>query len=125
MPALPTRSPMARVRSDIDTFTIPEGCRRRVYRPGHKLGAGLSVMSTARIRSADLSTNMDMLFNRLDRAQDAQLRPKFLEHVMTRLRTELQRGDLTGKGMDIILNFFEVSPGEVVPRHIHPGEEIV
>jgi len=68
---------------------------------------------------------MDVLFTRLNRAQDAQLRPKFLEHVMTKLRTELQRGDLTGKGMDIIVNFLEVSPGEVVPRHIHPGEEIV
>ncbi len=44
---------------------------------------------------------------------------------MTKLRTELQRGDLTGKGMDIIVNILEVSPGEVVPRHIHPGEEIV
>jgi quercetin dioxygenase-like cupin family protein len=44
---------------------------------------------------------------------------------MTKLRTELQRGDLTGKGMDIIVNVFEVTPGETVPRHTHPGEEIV
>ena len=39
MPALPTRSPMARARSEIDTFTIPEGRRRRVYRPGRNDGA--------------------------------------------------------------------------------------
>jgi hypothetical protein len=30
---LPTRSPMARVRRVADTFTIPEGRRRRVYQP--------------------------------------------------------------------------------------------
>jgi hypothetical protein len=39
VPALPTRSPMARERSEIDTFTIPEGRRRRVYRPGRNVGA--------------------------------------------------------------------------------------
>jgi hypothetical protein len=32
VPALPTRSPMARSEKD-DTFTIPKGRRRRVYRP--------------------------------------------------------------------------------------------
>ena len=32
MPALPTRSPMARAEKD-DTFTIPKGRRRRVYQP--------------------------------------------------------------------------------------------
>jgi anti-sigma factor ChrR (cupin superfamily) len=44
---------------------------------------------------------------------------------MAKLRTELQRGDLAGKSMDIIVNLFEVTPGETVPRHTHPGEEIV
>ena len=36
MPALPTRSPMARAEKD-DTFTIPKGRRQRVYRPTHTL----------------------------------------------------------------------------------------
>jgi hypothetical protein len=35
-PALPTRSPMARVRKEIDTFTIPEGRRQQVYQPCDK-----------------------------------------------------------------------------------------
>jgi hypothetical protein len=55
VPALPTRSPMARERSEIDTFTIPEGRRRRVYRPGHNVGARQCVVNSkcygARVRS--------------------------------------------------------------------------
>src|SRR5215469_5032145 len=39
-PALPTRSPMAEVRRIADTFTIPEGRRRRVYRPEAKFEYG-------------------------------------------------------------------------------------
>ena len=46
MPALPTRSPMARARSEIDTFTIPEGRRRRVYRPGRHDGATTRVVNS-------------------------------------------------------------------------------
>ena len=45
MPALPTRSPMARARSEIDTFTVPEGRRRRVYRPRGNDGAILRVVN--------------------------------------------------------------------------------
>jgi quercetin dioxygenase-like cupin family protein len=41
------------------------------------------------------------------------------------VKIELARGDLTGKHMDIIVNLFEVPPGATVPKHIHPGEEIV
>jgi quercetin dioxygenase-like cupin family protein len=41
------------------------------------------------------------------------------------IKIELQRGNLTGKSMDIIVNFFEVPPGATVARHIHPGEEVV
>jgi quercetin dioxygenase-like cupin family protein len=41
------------------------------------------------------------------------------------VKIELQRGNLTGKDMDIIVNFFEVPPGATVARHIHPGEEVV
>src|SRR6185295_18637580 len=37
---------MARAREEIDTFTIPEGCRRRVYRPFYKRDAPAGVMST-------------------------------------------------------------------------------
>jgi len=43
---LPTRSPMARVRKEIDTFTIPEGCRQRVYQPWPIFGARPNVVST-------------------------------------------------------------------------------
>jgi quercetin dioxygenase-like cupin family protein len=41
------------------------------------------------------------------------------------VKVELARGDLTGRQMDIIVNIFEVPPGAAVPRHIHPGEEVV
>src|ERR1700681_3691940 len=47
-----------------------------------------------------------------------------LEDLMTKsasVKIELQRGNLTGKYMDIIVNFFEVPPGATVARHIHPG----
>jgi hypothetical protein len=37
---------MARVRKEIDTFTIPEGCGQRVYQPWSISGAGPSVVST-------------------------------------------------------------------------------
>ncbi|WP_246583509.1 cupin domain-containing protein [Bradyrhizobium iriomotense] len=40
-------------------------------------------------------------------------------------RTELKRGDLTGKDMDVVVVVVEVPPGEALARHIHPGEEIV
>jgi hypothetical protein len=48
---------MARVRGEIDTFTIPEGRRRRVYRPWCKLGARLSLVSTATL--AERATGPD------------------------------------------------------------------
>ena len=41
------------------------------------------------------------------------------------IKIELQRGDLTGKHMNIIVNYFEVPPGATVGRHTHPGEEVV
>jgi hypothetical protein len=44
-PAVPTRSPMARARNEIDTFTIPEGRRRRVYQPWHNIDAGMALVS--------------------------------------------------------------------------------
>jgi quercetin dioxygenase-like cupin family protein len=48
------------------------------------------------------------------------------EHVVTTcIKIELARGDLTGSPMDIIVNLFEVPPGAIVARHIHPGEEVV
>lgn len=40
-------------------------------------------------------------------------------------RTELKRGDLTNKDMDVIVVVVEVPPGEAIAKHIHPGEEIV
>jgi quercetin dioxygenase-like cupin family protein len=45
--------------------------------------------------------------------------------MSTSVKIELERGDLTGKDMDIIVNLFEVPPGATVARHIHPGEEVV
>lgn len=41
------------------------------------------------------------------------------------IKIKLARGDLTAKNMDIIVNLFEVPPGTTVPKHTHPGEEIV
>ncbi|HUP48152.1 MAG TPA: cupin domain-containing protein [Thermoanaerobaculia bacterium] len=38
-------------------------------------------------------------------------------------RTELQRGDLTGTTMEVILAIMEIPPGATVPRHFHHGEE--
>lgn len=40
-------------------------------------------------------------------------------------RDELKRADLTGKDMDVIVTIVTVPPGENLPRHIHPGEEVV
>jgi quercetin dioxygenase-like cupin family protein len=40
-------------------------------------------------------------------------------------RDELRRADLTGKDMDVIVTIVTVPPGENLPRHIHPGEEVV
>jgi hypothetical protein len=55
VPALPTRSPMARARREIDTFTIPEGRRRRVYRPGYNVRGRARVVNSkcsgTRVRS--------------------------------------------------------------------------
>ena len=38
-------------------------------------------------------------------------------------RTQLQRGDLTGTGMEIIVTLLEAPPGASLPRHFHHGEE--
>jgi quercetin dioxygenase-like cupin family protein len=38
-------------------------------------------------------------------------------------RTELQRHDLTGTNMEVIVSLFEAQPGAVVPKHFHYGEE--
>ena len=47
------------------------------------------------------------------------------DDVTKSVKVELARGDLTGRQMDIIVNIFEVPPGATVPKHIHPGEEVV
>lgn len=46
-------------------------------------------------------------------------------HAQGITRDELKRGDLTGKDMDVIVTIVTVPPGENLPRHIHPGEEVV
>jgi quercetin dioxygenase-like cupin family protein len=38
-------------------------------------------------------------------------------------RQELKRTDLTGTNMEVVLSTAEYQPGEVIPRHIHHGEE--
>jgi quercetin dioxygenase-like cupin family protein len=38
-------------------------------------------------------------------------------------RNEMKRADLTGTKMEVILSTAEYKPGEMIPRHIHHGEE--
>jgi quercetin dioxygenase-like cupin family protein len=38
-------------------------------------------------------------------------------------RNELKRTDLTGMNMEVVLSTAEYQPGEVIPLHIHHGEE--
>ena len=38
-------------------------------------------------------------------------------------RKEMKRADLTGTKMEVILSTAEYKPGEIIPRHIHHGEE--
>ncbi len=38
-------------------------------------------------------------------------------------RKEMKRADLTGTKMEVILSTAEYKPGEMIPRHIHHGEE--
>lgn len=46
-------------------------------------------------------------------------------HAQGITRDELKRADLTGKDMDVIVTIVSVPPGENLPKHIHPGEEVV
>jgi uncharacterized cupin superfamily protein len=46
-------------------------------------------------------------------------------HAQGITRDELKRADLTGKDMDVIVTVVTVPPGENLPRHTHPGEEVV
>src|SRR6516162_7000703 len=38
-------------------------------------------------------------------------------------RKEMKRADLTGLQMEVILSTAEYKPGDMIPRHIHHGEE--
>jgi quercetin dioxygenase-like cupin family protein len=38
-------------------------------------------------------------------------------------RTELQRHDLTGTNMEMIISIVEAPPGATLPKHFHNGEE--
>jgi quercetin dioxygenase-like cupin family protein len=40
-------------------------------------------------------------------------------------RTDLQRHDLSIPGREAIQALVEIGPGQVAPRHSHPGEEII
>jgi len=46
-------------------------------------------------------------------------------HAQGITRDELKRADLTGKDMEVIVTIVTVPPGENLPKHIHPGEEVV
>lgn len=46
-------------------------------------------------------------------------------HAQGITRDELKRADLSGKDMDVIVTVVTVPPGANLPRHIHPGEEVV
>ncbi len=46
-------------------------------------------------------------------------------HAQGITRDELKRADLTGKDMDVIVTVVTVPPGENLPKHIHPGKEVV
>ena len=48
-----------------------------------------------------------------------------IAHAQGITRDELKRADLTGKEMDVIVTVVTVPPGENLPKHIHPGEEVV
>jgi quercetin dioxygenase-like cupin family protein len=38
-------------------------------------------------------------------------------------RQELKRAPLTGTNMEVVISVVENKPGDVIPRHIHHGEE--
>src|SRR4051794_32492281 len=40
-------------------------------------------------------------------------------------RTNLQRHDVSVPGREVVQTRVDIAPGVVVPRHSHPGEEIV
>jgi quercetin dioxygenase-like cupin family protein len=40
-------------------------------------------------------------------------------------RTDLQRHDLSIPGREVIQSIVEIAPGLTVPKHTHPGEEII
>jgi quercetin dioxygenase-like cupin family protein len=40
-------------------------------------------------------------------------------------RTELQRSELTGAKMEIVVAVVDAQPGAFLPRHTHPGDEAV
>ena len=40
-------------------------------------------------------------------------------------RTNLQRHDLSSPGREVVQVRVDIGPGEVFPKHSHPGEEIV
>jgi quercetin dioxygenase-like cupin family protein len=46
-------------------------------------------------------------------------------HAQDITRDELKRSNLTGKEMDVIVTVVTVPPGGHLPRHTHPGEEVV
>ena len=40
-------------------------------------------------------------------------------------RKELNRGDLTGTNMELVVSISETRPGETLARHLHHGEEAI
>jgi quercetin dioxygenase-like cupin family protein len=44
-------------------------------------------------------------------------------HAQELKRTELQRHDLTGTNMEVVVSLLEAPPGVFLPKHFHHGEE--
>jgi quercetin dioxygenase-like cupin family protein len=45
------------------------------------------------------------------------------DNLEPKSRQELKRSDVAGTNMEIIISVIENQPGEIIPRHIHHGEE--
>jgi quercetin dioxygenase-like cupin family protein len=71
-------------------------------------------MKTARILAVALLIVASGLALRVARSQQTGIK-----------RTELQRHDVSISGREVVQVRVDFAPGSAVPRHTHPGEEIV
>jgi quercetin dioxygenase-like cupin family protein len=71
-------------------------------------------MKTARIAAIAMLVVINSLAVHLTRSQQSGIK-----------RSELQRHDLSAPGREVVQVRVDFAPGASVPRHTHPGEEIV